>query len=298
MKKYWLALIFLLMLLPLVHAQEVKVGVYVLNLGKFDIATGAFTADFYLDFQCEEECSPENFEFMNGRSTSVDKIIDEPTEKFYRVQANLNSQVDLRRFPFDKQEMVIIIEDKRNTIEDIKYVANEEESGIDPSVIFTGWRIDGWTAKTTEHVYDVYDETYSQYRFTINISKIFFNSFIKTFLPVMFIILILLFSFVLDPDKITTRLTMATSSLIAAVMFHISISNQIPPVGYLTIADQFMLLTYFIILATIFFNVTLLELSERKNSDRVEKIHRFAEFSVFLIVPLIYLIWFIIIFLV
>src|SRR3989344_2173793 len=93
--------------------KEVQVGLYLLNLGKFDIATGSFTADFYLDFECDSVCPQFDFEFMNGRASSTDKIIDKPKEKFYRIQANLNSPVNLRSFPFDKQKMEIIIEDKQ-----------------------------------------------------------------------------------------------------------------------------------------------------------------------------------------
>jgi len=284
--------LFALLSIPQAHAQDVKVSVYVLNLGKFDVATGTFTVDFYLDMQCDTNCSPEMFEFMNGRATSVDKIIDTPTEKYYRIQANLNSPVDLRRFPFDKQDMKIIIEDKKSTIDDIRYVPADDESGIDKSVTFTGWKLDGWNSSVTEHYYDVYNETYSQYQFNISISKIFFNSFIKTFLPILFIMLIVLFTFVLDPDKIMTRLSMTTAALTAAVMFHISISNQIPPVGYMTLADQFMVVTYFILLTIIVLNVFMLKLAEKKHTEKVEKYHRMTEFSMFIIVPLIYLLWF------
>jgi hypothetical protein len=287
-------ILFALIILPDVHAQDVKVSMYMLNLGKFDTATGTFTADFYLDLQCDTNCSPENFEFMNGRATSIDKIIDTPTEKYYRIQASLNSPVDLRRFPFDTQEMKIIIEDKENNIDEIRYVPDDNSSGIDKSVTFIGWKLDSWKSSVTEHYYDVYNETYSQYQFSINISKIFFNSFIKTFLPIIFIMLIVMFSFLLDTDKIMTRLTMTTAALTASVMFHISISNQIPPVGYMTMADQFMLVTYFILLATIVLNVFLLKLVEKKHAERVERYHKMTEFSVFIIIPAIYLAWFLI----
>ena len=274
-------------------ANEVQVGVYVLNLGKFDVATGGFTVDFYLDLKCADNCSPENFEFVNGRATSIDKIIDEPNEKFYRIQANLNSPVDLKRFPFDSQKMQIILEDKKNTIEDLRYIPLTEESGLDESIAFSGWKIDGWEVNTSEHEYKVYDETYSQYVFTVDISRIKSNSFFKTFLPVLVIMLIVLVSFLMDPDKITSRLTIATSSLVASVMFHISIANQIPPTGYLTIADKFMILTYIILLFVVIFNVILLELHERKKVELMEKLHRNTEYSAFVIVALIYIIFFI-----
>src|SRR3989338_8705561 len=117
-KRFLLILILLLAAaLPSVHAQDVDVGLYVLNLGKFDVATGSFTADFYISFKCKRTCNVDDFEFMNGKAVSIDNIEDSPKEKFYRVQANLNSQVDLKRFPFDSQKMQIIIEDKRESLQ-------------------------------------------------------------------------------------------------------------------------------------------------------------------------------------
>ncbi|MBW2965334.1 hypothetical protein KY363_07795, partial [Candidatus Woesearchaeota archaeon] len=250
-----------------------------------------FTADFYLSMNCRPNCTAD-FEFMNGRASSMDKIIDEPDEKFYRVQANLNSPVDLRRFPFDSQRMEILLEDKSQTADDLVFVPLKSESGLDSSIAFTGWQIDGWEASVTNHSYDIYDETYSQYSFTIDISRIYFNSFLKTFLPIFFMLLIVMFTFIMDPDKIPTRLAVTTSTLVASVMFHISISNQIPPVGYLTVADRFMILTYFVILAAAVLNIALLELSERKKTDLVEKLHRRTEYAVFFVVPIIYVIFF------
>ena len=293
-KRFLLILILLLAAaLPSVHAQDVDVGLYVLNLGKFDVATGSFTADFYISFKCKRTCNVDDFEFMNGKAVSIDKIEDSPKEKFYRVQANLNSQVDLKRFPFDSQKMQIIIEDKKNTIDKIKYIPLKDESGIDSSIAFTGWNIEGWNSESKEHYYKVYNETYSQSVFSIDISRIALNSFMKTFLPVIFIVLIVVSTFVLDPDKVTTRMTVASSSLIAAVMFHISISNQIPPVGYLTFADKFMVMTYFILLASFIINIILLELQELKKMELVEKVHRSTEYSMFAVVPVLYIILFV-----
>ncbi len=294
MKKIIL-LFLVLMLIPIVSAKpsEIETSIYVLNLGKFDVSTGSFTADFYVSMKCDK-CEIGDFEFMNGRATSVDKIIDEKNEKFYRIQANLNSPVNLKEFPFDTQEMQIIVEDKTKDINEIVYVPKLKESGFDESITFTGWNINGFDAKVDEHKYEVYDSVYSRYMFTVSISRIALNSFMKTFLPVFFILLVVLFSFILDPDKITTRLGMAGSSLVATVMFHISISNQIPPVGYLTFADKFMVLTYFILFGIFAMNILLLEMLERKQNETVERLHRRTEYSVFIIVPLLYLLLFLI----
>src|SRR3989344_2621558 len=240
--------------------KNVKVGLYLLNLGKFDIATGAFTVDFYLSIKCPEGCTGQEFEFMNGRASSLEKIIDMPNEKFYRIQAQLSSPVDLKRFPFDTQKMQIILEDKKQTIGNVRYGILKDESGIDDSITLTGWIINDWNVETREHYYPVYGETYSQYIFTLPISRAVINAIIKTFLPVVFIILVMLSSFILDPDKMTTRLSMVGSALVASVMFHVSLTNQIPPVGYLTIADKFMMLTYFVVLLSFGLNVAPMQL--------------------------------------
>src|SRR3989338_11321534 len=137
----------------------------------------------------------------------TNNIIDAPSEKFYRIQANLNSPVNLKKFPFDQQNIQIIIEDKKKTIEELEYVPDFEATDIDDSIAFTGWNLEDWKAETQIHSYEVYGEDYSQYVFTIPISRIKINAIFKTFLPIIFIILVMLSSFVLDPDKITTRLT-------------------------------------------------------------------------------------------
>jgi hypothetical protein len=282
----------LLLLAPFAIAQDVDVGVYVLNIGKFDISTGSYTVDFYLSLKCSVDCSKVDYEFINGRADKFDTIIDTKEEKFYRVLANLNTQIDLKQYPLDSQKIVLQIEDKKLTTDELRFIPNLEESGIDNSIAFSGWDVKGWSAQVSEHEYPVYDETYSQYNFTIDISRIFLNSFIKTFLPVLFIILVLLFSFILDPDKVTTRLGMAGSTLVASVMFHVSITNQIPPVGYLTFADKFMLITYMVVLTTFFINVLLVHYQETKNKRLVQELHTRTEYSMLIFVPLAYLIFF------
>lgn len=296
MKKIQLIVILLLLALVQlvrVSAEEVNVSIYVLNLGEYNPATGSFSADFYLHFKCRSICNTENFEFINGRANNINIIQDMHNEKFYRVHANLHSPVNLEKFPFDKQRMYIILEDTNNAIENLEYIVDYEESGIDNFIVFPGWNIDGWDAEVRNHYYPVYNETYSQYVFTVTVSKILFGSFIKTFLPVLFILLVVLFSFVLDVNKIYERLTMNGSGLIASVMFHITISNQIPPVGYLTFADKFMVVTYLIILTAFVINTYILMLIERKNKMLVEKIHRYTKYNMFIVTPLLYFILFV-----
>jgi hypothetical protein len=109
--------------------QEILVGVYVLSIGKLDISTGSFTVDFYLDLKTKDPKDKITddaaaLEFMNGRGTFEQIPLPGNTgnERFYRVLATLNTPIDLRRYPFDAQKMQIILENKTNGLESVKFI--------------------------------------------------------------------------------------------------------------------------------------------------------------------------------
>ncbi|VVB65933.1 Neurotransmitter-gated ion-channel ligand binding domain protein [Candidatus Gugararchaeum adminiculabundum] len=258
---------------PLVFAEKIDVGLYLINVGKFDPQSGAFTADFYLSMKCETNCS-SNFEFTNGRAATIDRMIDEPNNKFYRIQANLQSPVDFKKFPFDEQTLTIAIEDKTQTKENLEYVVNQKETGIASDVQLVGWNAENWNASVVTSEYPIYGEEYSRYNFSINLQREAFSSMLKTFLPVLFLMLLNFLAHFPNPDKITTRIGMHTSFIISAVMFHVAIGNQLPPLGYLTLADKFMFCAYLSLGFSLISAIAILELLEEKNEKMVGRVHK------------------------
>ncbi len=275
------------------ESETVGVGLYLINIGNYDISKGTYTADFYIYFNCTQNCSAStNFEFINGRADSIDPNDILANEHYYRVYASLLSPVDLRKFPFDIQKFNILIEDKRRTTDELVYVPLIDKSSVDEGITATGWKVVNWSVTAKDHYYAVYDETYSQYVFTMTMSRTILSSVLKTFLPVVFIILIVLFSYILGLDQLPNQLTLIGSGLVAAVMFHVSISNDLPPLGYLTFADKFMILTYFVLLSTMIISIILLVLLEHKKRKLASRIHKITELAVWIIVPAIYYILF------
>jgi hypothetical protein len=252
----------------------VKVGVYVLNIGKFDLNTGTYTVDFYLDMTTVppgQDMGDAKFEFINGRAASLDKLIDKPDEKFYRVQANLATNVDMHRFPWDRHELPIVLEPASRGKKELIYVLDEKQSGIDPAVTFVGWNLLGSSHEVRDHEYKVYDETFSQYVFKLSIVRIYFISGLKTFLPIFCFLLISLISLVVALEKLDSRIALNTAMLIASVMFHMSISGQLPPTGYLTIADKVMVATYGTIAINLFLTVQLMRMMQAKRDEAAKK---------------------------
>lgn len=244
---------------------QVQVGVYVLNLGRFDLGSGSYTVDFYVSLKSDRPFPMDEFEFMNGRAATVDRLIDTPTEKFFRIQASLSQNLDLRRYPFDEHLLTIEIEDKRRPTEELVYVVDEKLSGVDPSVIVVGWNLSGWEARVTSHDYEVYGETFSRFVFGLRIERVFLNAVIKSFLPIACMVLVGFLSLLLAPDKVTTRLSLNISTLLGAVMFHVNLTNSIPPVGYLTLADRVMIATYIVLVLILLSGVAILRWAERED---------------------------------
>lgn len=275
--------------------QIIKVGIYIMSLGRLDMATGSFLVDMYLSLKSDEDIPNNNLEFINGRASSIECIIDKPREKFYRILANLTTTMDLHRYPFDKQKIRIVIEDKTRTKNEIQLVPLREESGLDASIIFPGWNIEGMDIVTRDHEYLAYNEVFSQIVCTVNISRIRLNAFMKTFIPVIFLMLIVLSSFILNPEQVTTRLGAISSALVASAMFHISISNQIPPSGYLSFADIFMILTYLILLCCFCLSIAVYILQHKSDVGKLtaKKMNRMSEYLVFIGMPTLYICLFI-----
>jgi hypothetical protein len=101
--------------------------------------------------------------------------------------------------------------------------------------------------------------------------------------------LLVMTSFILEPDKVTTRLAAVSSALLASVMFHVSISSQLPAVTYLTFADKFMVLTYLILLVSFCLSLAVYVIQGKPGKQpQALKLHHFTEVIVFAGMPVLY----------
>lgn len=254
----------------------VRVGLYLLNVGKVDIAAGTYTADFYLSFKSTTDMGDPRFEFMNGRASSSDKLTDTPTEKLYRIQANLMTNLDLRRYPWDEHDLPIILESATRKDDDIVFVADAKDAGLDPAVIFVGWDLKGFSSAVTRHHYAAFDEDYSQVVFRIHIARLVFITSLKTFLPVLCFLLIAFVALLVTVEKADSRVGMNTAMLIASVMFHLNITNQLPAAAYLTIADKVMIATYLTIVLSLLLSVMMMRLVQIERVDEARRLRALA----------------------
>ncbi|MDH7517202.1 MAG: hypothetical protein QHH19_02510 [Candidatus Thermoplasmatota archaeon] len=270
-----------LVILPSDETKETKVnaGIYVISIGNFEFNKGTYVLDFYLVFRWKNQnISPTSFEFMNGRPATKEKIYEnitnESLEVWYRVQANLFMTPDFSNYPFDTQELKIIVEDSKYNTSVLNYVPLVDTLGIDEGFQIAGWNVQSYDYKILEHEYP-WGETYSQIVFTIKLARTTGPNAAKLLLPPIIFCIVSGLSFFFKADKITHRLGLGTSMLISAVMFHLSQTSSLPALPSLILIDKIMIAVY-AFLASSLLATTLIYIDEEywKDVDYTKQVNR------------------------
>jgi hypothetical protein len=291
-----------ILFMPISSASEpvnVETGIYVISLGNYEVNKGTYTMDFYMWFRWDAAASnftPAKFEFMNGRANSRELISDyidpitQKREMWYRIQASLYSEPIFKDYPFDKQVLKMDFEDTFSTIEKLKYVPLINESGLDNEVKASGWVIKNWDFYSKDREYK-WGETYSRGNFDIEIEREKTSTAIKTFLPPIIFCIVSGLSFFFRPDKIAQRLGLGTSMLISAVMFHISQTSSLPPLGSLILIDKIMISTY-TFLATSLIVTTLIHIDVEwwQNVDYTKELNRYGAIATIVLPFIVYVV--------
>jgi hypothetical protein len=286
------AVLFIFSLMPIQVAAEdptqnnaddtvINTGVYAISIGNFEFTKGTYVIDFYVMFRWDNQnISPSGFEFMNGRPVSKDKIYDVTsngtTEVWYRVQANLFITPEFENYPFDTQDLKIIIEDSKFNTSVINYIPMGEVTGVDDEFSIAGWDVKSYNTEITEHAYP-WGETYSQLVYTIKLARSTGPTAAKLLLPPIIFCIVSGLSFFFKADKITHRLGLGTSMLISAVMFHLSQTASLPALPSLILIDKIMIAVY-AFLASSLFATTLIYIDEEywKEVDYTKIVNRFG----------------------
>lgn len=256
------AVALLLALVPGAAAEpvQVEVGVHLISFGNYDTAKGTYTMDLYLRMRhaADGNVTAERFEFMNGRAASrellSDETVDGVRERWYRVQANLYSPPRFRDYPFDDQELQLVLEDTVHPADELVYALRE--TTLDADVVVAGWRVKGWEAEQDTKEYP-FGESYSRITYTLRVGREPLSSALRSFLPPLAFMAVASFSFFFDRSQAASRLTLGTGMLISAVGFHISQTVALPPLGALSLFDKVMVAVYAFIGSTILVTTAL-----------------------------------------
>jgi len=167
-----------------------------------------------------------------------------------RFKAELATDFDLKRFPFDRQMLLLQIESFRFTAADVKFLARDMRQLKSPAAFLPDWEIDDVSQNIDTDNYNPDEHVYSRYTFDIQVARKRGYYAWNVFLPLTFITLLVWAVFFITPEDVATRSAVSITSLLTAIAFSLVISGTRPRVSYLTFMDAVFLNAYFLIFLT------------------------------------------------
>jgi hypothetical protein len=226
---------------------EVKVGFLLSHVRKYDIKEGTFEADFFVSFTSDKPMPPLDPDFTNGKAEK-EVLAEKPTFKLYRFVGEFSSPPDLHLYPFDTQALTIEMEDDHNGTDQIRFVADKDHTNLDVGFGVTGWDVAYLQARVLDHFFPdrfAHDDLYhSRYKVTLGVTRYGTSAAFTVFVPAFVIVLISLSGLWLPRPELEVRSNASAPMLAAAVLFHFTLTQALPPTPYLTRADKLMLGVY------------------------------------------------------
>ena len=293
MKKYILFFILLLSLPVTGGTQDVHVGIFLNDIINVDLKTNTYTADFYLWFRWQGEHDPsETFEFVNAYEAwthTVEKSFEKPQKKggslyqAFHVNGSFHAPFNLRAYPLDRQQLIFALEDRSLEHSQIRYITDENASSFRKDIIVPGWILFEQQEKSSPYTYpttfgDLHgptqQEQYSRYEYRVSIERDQKLYLFKMLLPIIIVFLCTLMIFFICPSYPDSRLAVAITALVSAVALHLTVSSELPSVGYLVLIDKIYNLCYFFIFIVLAETVLTIYLKDRQKLELSKKIDR------------------------
>lgn len=255
--------------------MHVMVGIHLISIDQLDLYKGTYAMDVHLVLICDRVCPNFNLEVMNGYITSLFEEKGTPYRKVYRLKAQLQDNFQSRDYPFDNYWLRLDIRDQNLQIDQLIFEVEPSLIFIDPKVVLHGWEFrQHIEAHTTRYIHPILKTEYSKYSFMFNLKRPLLMGFLKVIFPSVIIILFAFISFVINADKSINRISIVSGALLGAVLFHLNLTATLPPLGYLTFVDVYMLINYVILLFILFENVYVMRVMDQHRAHRAAMIDK------------------------
>lgn len=251
--------------------DEIVIGGFINDVQVVDLKTHSFLADVYVWFRWSNpELDPiDTFEFMNLHDPEAhveDTWYDEPKVmpdgSFYNIirhQGAFSSKMPLDDYPFDAQELTIIVEDAEYGSGDVIYVPDETGLTLGTGLSVPGYKIGKPQLRITDQPYPTSFgdltvepfEPYSRATFVMPIERPWKSGIVKGILPISIVLLCAGLALLVHPRYTEGRIGLVITALLTLVALQITSASDLPDTSYLMVIDQIYLISYAFILVVL-----------------------------------------------
>lgn len=240
----------------------VHVGFYVNDIQDIDLQRHRYQIDFYLWFRwTDPNIDPsKSFEFMNGaeqwgmtRTPASDGPVVLEDGSFYfreHIQSMFKQNMPLEDYPYDTQDLKIIIEDVDATSEELVYVADDPAAVNAPDLTVPGYQVHEPTVSITDWFYSELGEkgagnaTASRIEMTISLTRPWLPYTLKIFVPLLLVVLCASLVFFIGPKHVDARFGLGISSLLTLIALKWTTDGEMPLMDYLGLIDALYVVAF------------------------------------------------------
>jgi len=255
---------------PFFVINVVYAGIEYFRVNQVNVKDLSFEAEFFLWFKWSGDVDIDNIQFLNevpGKGHRVEmRLATLPAEWHggqdvhwiaYRYKGTFLHAYDLRHFPFDRQELPLLLAHRSRNANRIQLVA--DVGGIVDRPISEIYPQE-WTylgrrdsSATFRHASAFGNPTwlageaqssYSVYRSSMQIRRILFPYLITLFLPLAILVCVSLLVLLIPKEQFNPRNGLVMSSLLGVLVYHMATARSLPQVGYLMTSDLYFVFAY------------------------------------------------------
>ncbi len=194
-----------------------------------------------------------------------------------RFGATLNADLDLRRFPFDRQVLDIELQSFTWDRSELSFAANEAQTGFDADFKTPEWNVTG-----VEYLIGVRTEVrdeneFAAYTFRIHARRYAGHFLLRIFVPLFFVMSLTWAAF-WEPTQ--DRIRIGFIALLTVVATHTVISRNLPRLNYPTSADVLLIVCYIVATTMGVVSIVVQRMETNGAVERAQRIDRWARWLV------------------
>jgi len=274
--------------------EVVKVGVYITRLDNFDLNGKSFDATFWLWMISPEHSHNrlDDIEFVNSEdikfSNSLSRVTPYGTWYQRKVVATLHHEWNLRKFPFDRHDLHLKLEEADSYVNELLYVPEDTKFLVDGQMKIKGWRVVSSQIRPSIRTYMTnfgdpglrsdMPTSFSGFDIVVQIERTSFAAFWKFAAGAIVAAAIALSSYAFHVDKAQTlspRFALLSGAVFAAIISLRSASTELGIIDYNTLIDQIHLVSLAYVMIATFTGVYTWSLYRRHEDDlAIERLGR------------------------
>ncbi len=224
---------------------------------------------------------------------SLGRNLKGPTKYLaFKLRNKFNAHYDLRQFPFDTQTLTLDLSAAKLGVDAALFVVDKSHlRGKDDIVASNKALPPGYKLLGVDHFSGTkpFESSlgkiklgnkgpdYSVYQVSINVRRLPFPYFLKVFLP-LFILLSVSLSVFLVPiqGSFSVRMSLASTALLSTMVLHLSRTQSLPNVSYLTRMDYYFVFAYLFMATIIVLSIYKEQLTRRGAKHVAATVNRVA----------------------